>query len=449
MLHIPRRLVRVGLLVLLLLVIVLEAVSGGVPTDRESLIYKIQNPGLVKLFSHSKTTSWTWTEISQALIFRSPVYDHSAPTTYVRKDSHKFYKNLYKQKIPSEPQIMVLTTKEDQQPYVRANGTFMSIVREEDMEKLLNTVHQIEETWNHNYHYPYVFLSSQNISTEFQHKLREKCSGEVIFDRIPQSVWTVPSRTDARRVKESMKKLAAKGVQLANDIEYRNKMRFKAGYFFNTGIMRHYKYYWNLEAGTDFFCNIDYDIFSFMEQNNLVHGFAISLYDNPHTVESLWPKTLEFVQQHPAYVDNNASFTWLTESLQNPEHTKIANGYSTCHFSSALEIGDMDFYRTEMYTSYFRHLEDSGGFYYEGWRDAPVRSIALTLFGDKNKVWWFRDMGVAQAPYHNRPLSDKCSNAKDPAGYFGVNEVRHENCLPNWIRYELPEKNKQAYTFQN
>ncbi|KAG7810713.1 hypothetical protein KL921_002341 [Ogataea angusta] len=449
MLHIPRRLVRVGLLVLLLLVIVLEAVSGGVPTDRESLIYKIQNPGLVKLFSHSKTTSWTWTEISQALIFRSPVYDHSAPTTYVRKDSHKFYKNLYKQKIPSEPQIMVLTTKEDQQPYVRANGTFMSIVREEDMEKLLNTVHQIEETWNHNYHYPYVFLSSQNISTEFQHKLREKCSGEVIFDRIPQSVWTVPSRTDARRVKESMKNLAAKGVQLANDIEYRNKMRFKAGYFFNTGIMRHYKYYWNLEAGTDFFCNIDYDIFRFMEQNNLVHGFAISLYDNPHTVESLWPKTLEFVQQHPAYVDNNASFTWLTESLQNPEHTKIANGYSTCHFSSALEIGDMDFYRSEMYTNYFRHLEDSGGFYYEGWRDAPVRSIALTLFGDKNKVWWFRDMGVAQAPYHNRPLSDKCSNAKDPAGYFGVNEVRHENCLPNWIRYELPEKNKQAYTFQN
>ncbi|KAG7861044.1 hypothetical protein KL939_001611 [Ogataea angusta] len=449
MLHIPRRLVRVGLLVLLLLVIVLEAVSGGVPTDRESLIYKIQNPGLVKLFSHSKTTSWTWTEISQALIFRSPVYDHSAPTTYVRKDSHKFYKNLYKQKIPSEPQIMVLTTKEDQQPYVRANGTFMSIVREEDMEKLLNTVHQIEETWNHNYHYPYVFLSSQNISTEFQHKLREKCSGEVIFDRIPQSVWTVPSRTDARRVKESMKKLAAKGVQLANDIEYRNKMRFKAGYFFNTGIMRHYKYYWNLEAGTDFSCNIDYDIFRFMEQNNLVHGFAISLYDNPHTVESLWPKTLEFVQQHPAYVDNNASFTWLTESLQNPEHTKVANGYSTCHFSSALEIGDMDFYRSEMYTSYFRHLEDSGGFYYEGWRDAPVRSIALTLFGDKNKVWWFRDMGVAQAPYHNRPLSDKCSNAKDPAGYFGVNEVRHENCLPNWIRYELPEKNKQAYTFQN
>ncbi|KAG7897688.1 hypothetical protein KL935_004869 [Ogataea polymorpha] len=449
MLHIPRRLVRLGLLVLLLLVIVLEAISGGVPTDRESLIYKIQNPGLVKLFSHSQAASWTWNEISQALIFHSPVYDHSAPTAYVRKDSHKFYKSLYKQKIPPEPQEMVLTTKDDQKPYIRANGTFVSIVQEGDMEKLLNTVHQVEETWNHNYHYPYVFLSSQNISTEFQHKLREKCSGDVVFDRIPQSLWTVPSTTDARRVKESMKKLAAKGVQLANDIEHRNKMRFKAGYFFNTGIMRHYKYYWNLEAGSDYFCNIDYDIFKFMEQNNLVHGFAISLYDNPHAVETLWPRTLEFVQQHPAYVDNNASFTWLTESLQNPEHTKIANGYSTCYFSSAFEIGDMDFYRSEIYADYFRHLEDSGGFYYERWGDAPVRSIALTLFGDKTKIWWFRDMGVAQDPYHNRPLSDKCSSTKDPAGYFGESEVQHENCLPNWIRYELPEKNKQAYTIQN
>ena len=71
-----------------------------------------------------------------------------------------------------------------------------------------------------------------------------------------------------------------------------------------------------------------------------------------------------------------------------PENWKRANGYSTCHFWSNFEIGNMDWFRGEVYSRYFEHLDRSGGFFYERWGDAPVHSIALGLFEDKSKIHW-------------------------------------------------------------
>ncbi|KAH3671529.1 hypothetical protein OGAPHI_000232 [Ogataea philodendri] len=422
--------------------------SQGSP-DREVLMYKIQKPVLSSFFYHARNSPWTWEEVSQALIFRSSVYEQTAPTDFVRKDSYKYYQTLFREKVPSEPQNMMVTVKEENEPYIRTNATLLSIITNDDLEPLLATLSDVEKLWNKNYHYPYVFLSPDSLTEDFQSRVKQICSGEVFFEQIPESVWSTPSNIDPAKQKQGVEKLNLNGVRYADDLNYHHKMRFKAGYFYKAESLKNFKYYWNLEPGSQYHCEVNYDVFKFMEQNDLTYGFAISLYDNPYTIETLWPTALEFVQKHPNYISQNASFNWLTESIQNPAYTEIAHGYSTCHFWSAFEIGNMDFFRSKAYNQFFQHLDSAGGFYYERWGEAPVHSIALGLFTDKNKLWWFRDIGFSQSPYHHRPLNDKCHYSRDPPGYFAEKSVRNQNCLQNWLRYEQSQQNREAYTVNN
>jgi hypothetical protein len=140
-----------------------------------------------------------------------------------------------------------------------------------------------------------------------------------------------------------------------------------------------------------------------MEDNDKLYGFVINIYDSPESIETLWPQTLEFLAEHPEYIHPNNAMNWLTDSKNRPGHNQKANGYSTCHFWSNFEIGDMNFWRSQAYEDYFNHLDRAGGFFYERWGDAPVHSIGLGLFADKDKIHWYVPIPWAEA--ENRMLT--------------------------------------------
>jgi hypothetical protein len=51
------------------------------------------------------------------------------------------------------------------------------------------------------------------------------------------------------------------------------------------------------------------------------------------------------------------------------------------------EVIDLSFVRSPSYTSYFEALDKTGGFFYERWGDAPVRSIAASMMLSKDEIW--------------------------------------------------------------
>lgn len=69
---------------------------------------------------------------------------------------------------------------------------------------------------------------------------------------------------------------------------------------------------------------------------------------------------------------------------------------------SNFEIGDLDFWRSEAYSTFFEFLDQKGGFYYEvhtlqqcfisltrlhqRWGDAPIHSIAVALFAKRDQI---------------------------------------------------------------
>ena len=192
-----------------------------------------------------------------------------------------------------------------------------------------------------------------------------------------------------------MNLLKEQDVQYAANPSYHQMCRWNSGFFYKHPALAETRYYWRVEPHVRFFCDIDYDVFRYMSDHNKTYGFTINLYDSPPSVATLWPETLKFLAAHPEYKVENNALPWLTDSIRRPENNRIANGYSTCHFWSNFEIGDMNFWRSRAYDDYFNHLDRAGGFFYERWGDAPVHSIGLGLFEDISKIHWFVHLHIS------------------------------------------------------
>lgn len=107
--------------------------------------------------------------------------------------------------------------------------------------------------------------------------------------------------------------------------------------------------------------------------------------------------------------------------------------YNFCHFWSNFEIGDLDFFRSKVYMDYFEHLDKSGGFYYERWGDAPVHTIAVSLFLPRDKIHFFEDIGYQHDGWTNCPLDEglwKDRNCDCDRGDSFVNNFWSHKCKP-------------------
>lgn len=208
------------------------------------------------------------------------------------------------------------------------------------------------------------------------------------IELVPKEHWEVPDWINMDLFRESAQMLEEQNIQYASKISYHQMCRWNSGMFYKHPALEKYRYYWRIEPNVQFFCDVDYDVFRYMEDRNKTYGFTINLYDAPQTIATLWPQTKKFLAANPTYLSDNNMWDWITDDQARPEHNEMANGYSTCHFWSNFEIGDLDFFRGEKYESYFQHLDRAGGFFYERWGDAPVHSLGIGLFADSNNVHW-------------------------------------------------------------
>ncbi len=181
--------------------------------------------------------------------------------------------------------------------------------------------------------------------------------------------------------------LQENNVQYGEMLSYHQMCRWNSGFFYRHPALADMRYYWRVEPKVHFFCDVDYDVFRWMADHNKTYGFTLNIYDSAESIPNLWPETIKFLSAHPEYLHPNNALKWLTDSSRWDKHVK-AHGYSTCHFWSNFEIGDLEFWRSDVYKEYFDHL-DRAGFFYERWGDAPVHSIALGLFEDSNRIHWY------------------------------------------------------------
>lgn len=277
----------------------------------------------------------------------------------------------------------------------RENATFVTLCRSSDLADLMNTIRAVEDRFNSKYHYDWVFLNNEEFSNEFIKITSHLISGNTRYGKIESQHWSYPDFVNQTEAAIGRQKMKDNGIIYGDSESYRHMCRFESGFFYDHKLMQDYRYYWRVEPATLLHCNVDYDVFTFMRENGKKYGFTISLREFHTTIASLWHVTKQFVDHFPEYIHHNSLIDFISDDQ--------GKSYNLCHFWSNFEIGDMDFWRGDIYNQFFRFLDSSGGFFYERWGDAPVHSIAASLFIDKSELHLFDDIGYTHPPFTHCP----------------------------------------------
>ncbi|KAM5438646.1 alpha 1,2-mannosyltransferase 2.4.1 [Microsporum ferrugineum] len=283
--------------------------------------------------------------------------------------------------------------------YERVNATFVTLARNSDIWEIAKSIRQVEDRFNKDYHYDWVFLNDAEFSEEFKKFTTKLVSGKTHYGLIPKEHWSYPDWIDQNKAAETRKAMKAKEVIYGDSESYRHMCRYESGFFFRHELMLQFDYYWRVEPSIEYFCDIHFDPFKFMRDNNKKYSFVISLPEYQATIETLWKTSKKFMDQFPEHIaeDNNLDF------ISNDG----GNSYNLCHFWSNFEVGDLNFFRSQKYLDFFNLLDQEGGFFYERWGDAPVHSIAVSLMLRKDEVQFFNDIAYRHVPFVHCPTGEQ------------------------------------------
>ncbi|KAJ3771276.1 glycosyltransferase family 15 protein [Lentinula raphanica] len=310
----------------------------------------------------------------------------------------------------------------------RANATFVILARNSDVDNTVRSIREIEDRFNRRFRYPYVFLNEEPFSDDFKKRISVLSDAKMEFGTIPREHWYQPSSIDEEKAEAGRNRMVEQGIIYGGSVSYRNMCRFNSGFFFRHPLMEKYRWYWRIEPDVHFHCDIRFDPFVYMEENNKIYAFTITMYEFEKTIPTLWGHVKDFIKLHPEYVAKDNAMGFLSETG--------GDTYNLCHFWSNFEIADMSFWRGEAYTKFFEYLDEQGGFYYERWGDAPVHSIAAALFASSDQIQFFDQIGYEHNPYTHCPRNEETWKEErctcDPKRSFDYDGY---SCMSRWDRF--------------
>ncbi|KAL1761644.1 glycosyltransferase family 15 protein [Schizophyllum commune] len=309
-----------------------------------------------------------------------------------------------------------------------ANATFVILARNSDLEGVVNSIQEIEQRFNARFHYPYVLLNDKEFTADFRSAIANATPSPVEFGLIPSADWVQPDWIDEGEASASRAKMVEDGVKYGGDVTYRNMCRFNSGFFYRHPLMQKYKYYWRIEPNVHFLCDIHDDPFLYMQEHDKTYGFTLAVHEIRATIPTLWDTVTAFTDQHPEYLAQDNAIDFISND--------DGRNYNGCHFWSNFEIADMDFFRGDAYSQYFDFLDRSGGYYYERWGDAPVHSIAVSLFLNASQLHFFDPIGYQHDDWRHCPLDRATYDAGNcSCDYLKEFDYSGGSCKAQWDHF--------------
>lgn len=336
----------------------------------------------------------------------------------------------------------------------RQSAVLFMMARNNEADAAAKTVRNLENYFNQWYHYPWVFINDQPFDKRFKDRVTNQVSNgtRMIFETIDRTMWGWPEQFGEKQQSRAMRNWDAMVHGMSREFligthaqkaSYHHMCRFNSGFFFDHPAMKEFKWYWRVEPGVSFTCDVPYDPFYHMSIRNKVYGYTIALWEVGRTSPSLFRATSDFAETlsgpRPGLWNAMHEASWAPWPIRKYLVSKFASknrhgdGWSMCHFWSNFEIADMDFYRSDAYRDYFAHLDKLGGFHWERWGDAPVHSLAAAMFLEPEQIHYFEDIGYKHPPFQHCPGKKGCHCSCNDVGSVG------EFCLESVRRTVEPE----------
>lgn len=206
------------------------------------------------------------------------------------------------------------------------NATFVTLARNSDVWEIARSIRQVEDRFNHRFNYDWVFLNDKPFDEQFIKVTSALTSGKTRYGEIPTEHWSFPDFIDQEKARKVREDMAARKIIYGDSVSYRHMCRYESGFFFQHPIMHEYEWYWRVEPSIELFCDIEYDTFKFMAENNKKYSFVLSLYEYVETIPTLWDSVKTFMKKHPEHIAPGNSMAFLSDD--------DGSTYNHCHFVS-------------------------------------------------------------------------------------------------------------------
>ena len=293
----------------------------------------------------------------------------------------------------------------------KENAVLLMLVRNWELPDALKSMRSLEDRFNKDFHYDWVFLNDVPFDERFIEATTMMASGKTKYSLIPAEDWNKPDWIDERLFESRLEEMEKQKIIYGGSKSYRNMCRFNSGFFFRQKVLDEYDYYFRVEPDVEYFCDFAYDPFEIMRTQNKKYGFVMTLVEYKATIPTLWDAVLDYINHdnHHDVDKENSLYEFITDwdDVRTPKSlVEPTDNYNMCHFWSNFEIGDLNFFRSDRYLRFFNHLDATGGFYYERWGDAPVHSIAAAILLNQDEVIHFDEISYMHAPYFTLPQAD-------------------------------------------
>lgn len=377
----------------------------------------------------------------------------------------------------------------------RASAAFVVLARNSEVEGVVKSMNSLERHFNRWYNYPWVFLNDEPFSEEFKLIVQKHTKAGVEFGLIEDSVWNFDPSTKKDEITAFIQSQGDREILYGNLESYHKMCRFYSGGFYKHELVRKRDWFWRVEPDVEFYCDLTYDPFIEMEKRGKKYGFTVSLTELYYTVPNLFRETVAFIKKNSVPVKSawtlfihNSKFSHgnrqkefdgiknRKQILKEMENTimlkkflelkkkkdhhvgKLAPSlkqklfgnvnalptlyedrmnreeYNLCHFWSNFEIARTDLFNSPTYEAYFKHLDESGGFYKERWGDAPVHSLAMGMLLNVEEIHYFRDIGYKHSTIAHCPANSPINQL-----HFDYKPESREDFY--WTKPDIPKEN--------
>ncbi|KAI7863467.1 nucleotide-diphospho-sugar transferase [Spinellus fusiger] len=331
------------------------------------------------------------------------------------KHSSNSYQSLkqwvWKQQYPPTRVDKVLVWEDvlQQSPDVRVKAALVTLVHEAELYTLRSTIMDIEARWNARHGYPWVILSDQPLTLRFRTWIRAATKAPIYFGQVSPAEWNEPEWIDQKKSERAALGMDINKVQNEERLHWRKMTRYTAGFLAQHPLLKDLEYYWRVQADARYQCDILQDPFEMMKRENKKLAFAAFSRESSTTTPQLWQAVQSFMNENrrDVYPLDQTIYPWVMEldrekkaqALQQP-----INSASHCMAVNNFMIASLDFLRSKAYKDFFHSLDMTGGFFYEGWSDSYIHTIAAALFLKHQQVHYVQNLGYHYSDTENCPV---------------------------------------------
>ncbi|KAI7902491.1 nucleotide-diphospho-sugar transferase [Cokeromyces recurvatus] len=292
-----------------------------------------------------------------------------------------------------------MSNSNDTQNKLPVRAAFVVLVQEADIYKLRNTMLSIERRFNEKQGrgYPWIIIGDKIFSRKFREWTVSSSKFPVFFGHAPEFEWQEPSWIDIKKAERNMKKMVKEhNIDNGESMSWRRMTRYSAGFIFNHPLLNDLEYYWKVQAGSVYDCDIPYDPFQKMKAQKKKLSFALSLTENQQNLEEFQETVHKFIVEHKNIIQpvNRTIYKALLNSETRFKQIEDGNDllgeysghFSNCMFYNNYMIFSLDFLRSKEYTLFFEELDKTGGFLYHKWGDSFPQTVAAALFLKREEI---------------------------------------------------------------